>query len=165
MKNRTIKIVLTALFSALVFVSTIVIQIPSPMDGYINLGDCFVLLSSWILGPSYGLLASFIGSGLADVLTGYAFYAPATIIIKGVMVLISYYTFKNKNNNKLYIYMILSGILAELFMVFGYFLYAALILGNGFSAILSVPGNLIQGLAGVISAVILYHIIKKLKLI
>ena len=27
-----------------------VVQIPSPMNGYVNLGDCFVLLSGWLLG-------------------------------------------------------------------------------------------------------------------
>ena len=39
------KLVLAAMFAALSCVATMVIQIPSPMSGYVNLGDCFVLLA------------------------------------------------------------------------------------------------------------------------
>ena len=45
------KLVLAALLAALVCVATMVVQIPSPMQGYVNLGDCVVLLSGWLLGP------------------------------------------------------------------------------------------------------------------
>ena len=34
------KLVLAALLAALVCVATMVVQIPSPMQGYVNLGDC-----------------------------------------------------------------------------------------------------------------------------
>ena len=39
------KLVVSALMAALTYVATMVVQIPSPMNGYVNLGDCFVLLS------------------------------------------------------------------------------------------------------------------------
>ena len=45
------KLVLSALFAALCTVMTLVIQVPSPMQGYVNLGDCAVLLAAWVLGP------------------------------------------------------------------------------------------------------------------
>ena len=48
-KIRTM--VLAAVLAALACVATMVVQIPSPMNGYVNLGDCFVLLSGWLLGP------------------------------------------------------------------------------------------------------------------
>ena len=55
MKDQKVKkLVLSALMAALVYVATSIIQIPSPMSGYVNLGDCFVLLSGWLLGPWYG---------------------------------------------------------------------------------------------------------------
>ena len=69
------KLVLAALLAALVCVATMVVQIPSPMQGYVNLGDCFVLLSGWLLGPWYGFAAGGIGSMLADLFLGYAHYA------------------------------------------------------------------------------------------
>lgn len=59
------KLVLAALFAALCTVMTMVIQVPSPMQGYVNLGDCAVLLSAWVLGPWYGGAAAGLGSMLA----------------------------------------------------------------------------------------------------
>ena len=62
MENQKVrKLVLSALMAALVYVATSIIQIPSPVNGYVNLGDCFVLLSGWLLGPWYGAAAAGIG--------------------------------------------------------------------------------------------------------
>ena len=78
------KMVLAALMAALTYVATMVVQIPSPMQGYVNLGDCCVLLSGWILGPWWGGAAAGIGSMLTDLLNGYAHYAPGTLVIKAL---------------------------------------------------------------------------------
>ena len=83
------KMVLTALLAALTCVATMIIQIPSPMNGYVNLGDCFVLLSGWLLGPWLGFAASGIGSMLADIFLGYTHYAPGTLVIKGLVALVA----------------------------------------------------------------------------
>ena len=37
------KMVLAALMAALTYVATMVVRIPSPMQGYVNLGDCCML--------------------------------------------------------------------------------------------------------------------------
>ena len=83
------KLVLAALMAALTYVATSIVQIPSPMQGYVNLGDCIVLLSGWILGPWWGAAAGGIGSMLVDLLGGYGHYAPGTLIIKGCMALVA----------------------------------------------------------------------------
>ena len=88
LNGKTKQIVTAALFAALACVATMVIKIPSPMDGYLNLGDCVVLAAGWLLAPGYGFLAAGLGSGLADLFSGYAAYAPATFVIKGLMALI-----------------------------------------------------------------------------
>ena len=62
------KLVLAALMAALTYVATSIVQIPSPMQGYVNLGDCIVLLSGWILGPWWGAAAGGIGSMLVDLI-------------------------------------------------------------------------------------------------
>ena len=69
------KLTVTALFMAMCCVSTMFLSVPSG-GGYTNLGDAFVLLGAMLLGPWYGLAAGGIGSALADLLTGYAYYAP-----------------------------------------------------------------------------------------
>lgn len=82
--NRTKKIVFSALMAALTTAATMVIHIPSAFSGYIHLGDGMVLLSGMLLGPMAGAAAGGIGSMMADLLSGYAFYAPATLIIKAL---------------------------------------------------------------------------------
>lgn len=86
-KQKWEKLVFTSMFTALACIATMVIQIPSPMNGYLNLGDAVVLLGAWFLGPAYGAFAGGVGSMLADILSGYAYYAPGTLMIKGLMAL------------------------------------------------------------------------------
>ena len=82
-KNATQKLVLAALLAALTCVATMIITIPSPLKGYLNLGDSVVLLAGWMLSPVYGFLAAGLGSALADMFSGYVIYAPATFVING----------------------------------------------------------------------------------
>ena len=77
MKNKKLtKLVICGMFAAITCVATMVIQIPSPMSGYINLGDCVVLLGAFLLGPVYGAVAGGVGSMLADLISGYVIYVP-----------------------------------------------------------------------------------------
>ena len=141
------KIVLTALFAALIYVATSIIRYPTfGTQGYINIGDTIVLLSAWLIGGVYGALAAGIGSALADLLAQYVTYVPGTFIIKFLMALVAYLiftAFKKTNINKVVAY-IVSGVVAELIMVFGYFLYESTILGYGLAAAASIPSNAIQ---------------------
>lgn len=156
--SRWSRLVYTALFTALTTVATLVIQVPSPMSGYVNLGDAMVLLSAGILGPVYGTAAAGIGSMLADLLSGYAYYAPGTLVIKCLMAFVAAQVFlvlKDKVKGK-HFAKVVSGLLAEIIMVVGYFGYAGLILGNGLSAALSIPGNLVQGGFGIVVSTVVY---------
>ena len=49
MKTKTQNIVMASLLAALCCVATMIIKIPSQLKGYLNLGDCVVLLSGWLL--------------------------------------------------------------------------------------------------------------------
>lgn len=74
-KTITIQdMVLTALGMALVFVATMYIKVPNALDGYFNLGDGFILLFASFLSPGLSFLAGGLGSALADVAGGYAYY-------------------------------------------------------------------------------------------
>ena len=124
MQTKTQKIVFSALLASLACVATMIIKIPSPLKGYINLGDCVVLLSGWILSPVYGFLAAGVGSGLADIFSGYAVYAPATFIIKGLMALVAHFVFKMMDKRLPALpSRVISGTLSEIVMVGGYFLF------------------------------------------
>ena len=158
--EKTRKIIISALFAALCCVATMVIQIPSPTNGYVNLGDCFVLLSGFVLGPVYGTLAAGVGSALADLLSGYAYYAPGTFVIKAAVAIVACLIFKALFAAGKYkiLMRIIASLCGEIVMVIGYFGYAALILGNGFSALSGVPSNLVQAAAGIIGAVLLAEV-------
>ena len=81
--NKMMRMAQTGLLTALVCAATMVIRIPTPNGGYVNIGDALVLLSGWMLGPVYGFFAAGVGSALADLLWGYGAYVPGTLIIKG----------------------------------------------------------------------------------
>lgn len=158
------KLVLASLFAALTYVMTMVIQIPSPMQGYVNLGDCGVLLSAWILGPVYGGAAAGIGSMLADLLSGYAHYAPGTFAIKLAMAVAASLIFQalqRRSSHNLLLSQAVSGVAAETIMVVGYFGYASLWLGKGLAAAASIPGNIVQGIFGLVAAAAVYAALNK----
>ena len=98
MKSGVKKIVMTALFAALACAATMAIRIPTPgTGGYIHPGDAIVILSGIILGPACGFLAGGVGSALADLLGGYFFYVPITLVIKGLIALLSAVLYRKVN--------------------------------------------------------------------
>ena len=141
-----------------------IIKIPSPLKGYINLGDCVVLISGWMLSPAYGFLAAGIGSALADVFSGYTTYAPATFLIKGVMAVIAFYGFKlsNKKLGSLPS-AIISGTLAEIMMLLSYYIFEGFLYGFS-AALVNIPPNGIQGVAGLTMGIILMKAFEKRKI-
>ena len=159
--RKTKKLVLSALMAALVYVSTSIIQIPSPAtNGYVNLGDCFVLLSGWLLGPWYGAAAAGIGSMLVDLLGPYAHYAPGTLVIKAADAMAAALIFRAMGRGKTG--MLVSGVVGEIIMVLGYFAYAAMLLGKGLAAAASIPGNIAQGVAGIVLGIALAVALQKI---
>lgn len=148
--NKTGNLVFAAMLAALTCVATMIIKIPSPLKGYLNLGDCVVLLSGWMLLPGYGFLAAGFGSALADVFSGYVMYAPATFVIKGAMALIAYWGYRNLHKKiKDSMARVISGTLAEVVMVLGYFVFEGFLYGFG-PSVINIPANAVQGIAGLI---------------
>lgn len=168
MKNRKLLYSLYAsLFAALVFVSTMIIKIPTLTGGYMNIGDGMVLLCGFILGPVWGVLAAGIGSMLAD-LVGYPIYAVATFLIKALMAVVAYFLaklLKNFFKKNRFIAYIIAGSVAELIMVAGYFVFEAVFMSYGWGAVVSVLPNVIQGVVGIAVATVLMVIFDKTKLI
>lgn len=155
-KISTHEIVLTALFAALACVATMVIRIPTPAtSGYIHPGDAIVILCGLILGPRYGFLAAGLGSCAADLFGGYFLYVPATFIIKG---LIAFCTAKVAqrlpDTTKGHLMGVIAGGVFDIILVCGgYFIFEYFIYGLGAAA--SIPANAIQGISGLIIALVL----------
>ncbi len=76
---------LAAIFTALVAVATAVFQVYIPeTKGYFNIGEVMIYTTALLFGPVVGCIAGGVGSALADMITGFYIYAPATLVIKGV---------------------------------------------------------------------------------
>lgn len=161
-ENKSTKqIVAASMLAALICVATMVIKIPSPLNGYLNLGDCVVLLAGWMLSPVYGFLAAGVGSALADLFSGYVVYAPATFVIKGLMAVVAYYGFKLLHTKRgAPVSRVVAGILAEVVMVVGYFVFEGFLYGFG-PSVVNIPANGVQGVAGLVLGCILINVFKK----
>ena len=165
MKNTTYKIVISSLFAALICVATMLIKIPSPLKGYINLGDGIVLLAAWVLPLPYGIVAAGLGSALADLFSGYVVYAPATFVIKALMAVAAYFCYKLFSKKaKPTMSRILSGILAEIVMILGYFLFEGVLYGF-VPSLVNIPANAVQAVAGIIIGVVLITVFEKQNII
>ncbi len=163
--KRTAVLCAAAMFTALVCVSTVVIQIPSPLGGYLNFGDCLVLVGGWVLGPLYGAAAGAVGAAMADLFCGYAVYAPATFIIKGAsaaVAALAAHAAASKGHRK--ICFPLGAALGELLMAVGYYVYDAAVMGFGFAAAAAnLPANIMQGIAGAVFGCVLIYVLGKTK--
>lgn len=163
-KSPAKRLAMVGLFTAMACVATMVIHVPSPTGGYMNLGDTVVLLGAYFLGPVYGAVAGGIGSALADLLSGYPVYVPATLIIKALMAVIAgcfYQVFGKKHG---FPGLILCGVIGELPMILGYWLFDAILAVSGgtaqFGAALvissaGIPSNLVQAAFGIAASTLL----------
>ena len=153
--TKTKKIVFSALMASLVCVATMIVRIPTPMQGYIHLGDAVVLLCGWTLGPLCGFCSAAIGSALADMLSGYMIYAPATFFIKGLSALVGWVLYIHIFKKKKTVWgLVISAIAAELLMVGLYYIFEGFMYGFA-ASLVNIPANLIQAAGGIVFGTVL----------
>ena len=148
-------IVLTGLFSALIFIFTACLHIPSG-SGFTHAGDGILYLAACILPAPYAVTAGIIGGTLADGLSGFPVWIPATIAVKALTALF----FTNKSA-KILTFRNICGIVPSLAVcIAGYTLYEGTVLAKGFSvssiiaAAAQIPSYCVQILASTILFVI-----------
>jgi len=156
----TRKIITASMLATLTFVATVIIKIPSPLNGYINLGDALVLLTGYLLSPTYAFLSAGIGSALADLYSGYFVYLPITFIIKGTMGLVFSLCSSSKGTLK----NTLIAVICEIIMIVGYYAFEGFLYGFIPSLVNVVP-NAVQGLAGIVIGLILIKVFSKYKIV
>lgn len=161
-KSQAKQIALDAMFVALtlVFTAFVNIQIPSfgGAGGLIHLGNVPLFIAAMVYGKRTGALAGALGMGLFDILSGWAAWAPCTVITCGLMGFTVGAICKSKKG---IISKIVAAAAALIIKLTGYFIFESFIMGNGAAAALkSVPGNIIQV---VVAAVIVFIIITPLE--
>lgn len=157
--SQTRMLVMAGLFAALGCVATMVLQVPSPTGGYMNLGDTVVILGAYLLGPVYGAIAGGVGPALADLLSGYGVYVPATLVIKALMGLTAALLYQALGKKPWAL--VACGAAAEAIMVVGYCLYDGLLSGSLAAGAAGIPSNLVQAAFGLVVSTLLAMILKK----
>ncbi|SHF21038.1 ECF transporter S component [Alkalibacter saccharofermentans] len=156
---KTRDLVETGLLIAMVFVSTMFINIRLPISingGLIHLGNVALFLSAMLFGKNKGAIAGAFGMGLFDILSGWAIWAPFTFVVRGIMGYIIGSISHSKNNSADSLYLnILAIIAGGIWMVAGYYLTEVILYGNLISPITSIPGNITQLVFGSVALFIL----------
>lgn len=161
MNNQTKKVVLNGLMIALVCIATMAIQIPVPgTNGYVNIGDSIIFISSILFGPISDMLAGGIGSALADLLSGYTHWALFTLIIKGCE---GYFVGLILRKGNTIFKNISATLIGLIVMVFGYFIAGSILEGSFIVAARSIPSNIIQGTVSIVLAIPLSHSLSNIK--
>lgn len=160
MKKQNIKnICLAATFTAIVFVLTAYLQIPSH-TGYIHVGDTFIYIAACLLPTPYAIFVGAGGALLADCLTGYALWAPASVIVKSITVLF----FSYKKEKIITLRNTLALIPSCAACVGGYYLYEVAITENFIAPLSGMIGSVIQSAISSILFIILGATLDKLKI-
>ena len=150
-KNDRIKLMcLAAVFTAVVFVFTAYLHIPSH-TGYTHIGDGFIYMAACLLPLPYAVFVGAAGALLADCLTGFAIWAPASVIIKALAVLF----FSEKKQKIISHRNTIALFPAAIICIGGYYLYEALISWNFLAPLAGIPGYITQSVLSSILFIIL----------
>lgn len=160
MKNRKLKFMcLAGIFTAIVFVFTAYLHVPSH-TGYTHVGDGFIYFAACLLPLPYAVFVGAAGALLADCLTGFAVWAPASVIIKAAAV----FMFTSKKNRMIVPRNLIALIPASGLCIGGYYLYEALITGNFTAPLSGIPGYITQSVLSSILFILLGLAADRLKL-
>ncbi|MBS7652156.1 MAG: ECF transporter S component [Candidatus Bathyarchaeia archaeon] len=155
----------SSIMAALVCVATIFIIVPIPAtQGYFNVGDAMVMVAALTFGPLVGAAAGGIGSSLADIIMGYSFFAPYTLVIKGLEGLLAGWIYSRwKERGRLMI--LLAWLAGGTVMVTGYFVVEYSILGYGAGAFVELPFNMVQmAVAGIVGIPVSMALKKRIRI-
>ncbi len=160
MRNKNVKLIcFTGIFAAVVFVFTAYLHIPSH-TGYTHVGDGFIYLAACLLPLPYAISVGAIGALLADCLTGFAIWAPGSVIIKTAAVLF----FSRKSKKIISLRNMLALLPAWAVCIGGYYLYESLITGNFVAPLSGIPGYITQSVLSSILFVSVGFVMDKLNI-
>ncbi|NLN77230.1 MAG: ECF transporter S component [Armatimonadetes bacterium] len=161
MNKKILTLTTGGLLSAVILLATY-FSIPIPTGtGYVHLGDGAIFASAVLLGP-FAAISAGLGSMLADLLTGFPHYMPATLVIKGLMGLVAGLAFRRFPHMK-WTGQCLLFIVCALIMAGGYFVTEIYLYGLA-AAIGSLPFNGLQGLAGVVAGLALVPLMRRIRI-
>ena len=130
---------IAGVLTALVYVVTAYLHIPTN-NGYIHIGDGIIYLAACLLPWSHAMAVGACGAFLADCLTGFAIWAPGSVVIKALTALL----FTSKKESILNLRNLLMLLPAAILCAGGYYLYESIIYGNFVAPLAGIPASLTQ---------------------
>ncbi|MFA6688200.1 MAG: ECF transporter S component [Sphaerochaetaceae bacterium] len=150
-----LRLALVAILTAVTVVFTMIVRIPTT-KGYINLGDVAICFTAFTFGPWSAFIAGGLGTALADLISGYAQWAPISFIVHGVEALVIALLVRSRagrDSAEAVVPLwrkILAGIAGMAIVAGGYFVGGGALI-SGFSvAAVEIPANLAQSGIGVV---------------
>jgi len=149
MRFSTRDLAVVGLMGSMTCVATLFFKVPGPF-GYYHLGDGIIYLAAALFGPVAGALVGAIGSSGADLIGGFAVWAPWTFAIKGLTGYLVGRLARMAGNT-----LGLAGAMAvgALVTIGGYGL-ATSVLYSPEAVVIEVYGNLVQTGAGIVIALL-----------
>jgi uncharacterized membrane protein len=147
----------TAVMTAIVFVLTRMVQVPTPAKGYIHLGDAGVFFSAFAFGPWVGAVAGGLGTGLSDLTSGFPQWAIFSLLIHGLEGWIVGWTSRRWDGVA---GIILSTVVGGVVVVVGY-LGAGILLSGVGAAVAELPLNVVQVAGGALVGVPLFAAVRQ----
>ena len=130
------------------------ISIPLPSGyGDVNLGDAGVFLCACLLPGGLGALAAGVGAALADLILGWAMYAPVTLLIKGLTALLAGLALRRAKKAGLPL-----SLLCCLLVPLGYFLYETILLTAPVAAVNVLPNALQAAIGAALGTLVGRHL-------
>ncbi|HEX2034154.1 MAG TPA: ECF transporter S component [Chloroflexota bacterium] len=144
----------TAIMTAVVTVFTAAIQVRNPASGgYFNLSDVAIIFASVTFGPWIGLVAGGLGTAIADLILGYAQFAPLSFIAHGGEGLIAGLIAVRRPS-----WLVVAWIAGVAWMMAAYFVGEVLMFGAAQATADLLGTNWIQALAGVLGLPLYYAV-------
>lgn len=163
MRISTRKIAYIGVLTALCFIATAFISVPSVGGGHTNLSDAVIFIAAWTVGP----LGAFAAGGLGTFFADLAFY-PATMfysfVIHGLEGIICGLIMKalKRTEGKILkgVFACFAMIISGIFMIIMFFLAKWLMYGTWQTALISLPRNIIQAAMSVVISMIVIFMFK-----
>lgn len=149
------RLVLLALLTAINVVISRIFIIPMPLThGNINLCDAIIYLVALLYGPAAGGIVGGLSGFLLDLLGGYGQFMLFSLVVHGLEGFFAGVIYKYWNLGNNIVKGAIAGLAGVFFMVAGYFVTNTVLYtwAAGFASLFT---NTIQGVAGVIIAIVL----------
>lgn len=166
--SRTHDLITTAICITLVFISTLFLTIRLPISingGLVHLGTAMLFITTLLFGAKKGMVIGAIGMGLFDIFSGWILWAPFTFITRGLQAyIVGAIAFSGARNGNSIPLNSLAIIISIPIMLAGYYVCEGIIFGNWIVPATSIPGNLLQNSIGLLIAIPVVKLLKKLPL-